>query len=225
MSHPPQHIAIIMDGNNRWAVKNNVSMEAGYRKGSETAEKIINHCAKIGIKYLTLYAFSLENWKRSRTEVDLIMSIFQQAMLEKLDEVSKSNIRVLFIGDRSMISRDILDTMKRLETLSRNNDGLWLIIAISYSARNEIMNVAKTLAGIQTCYEEAFYHAINPHDIPDPDLLIRTSGEMRVSNFLLWQIAYTELYFTRVLWPDFDEKQLNKACNEFKLRNRRFGIR
>ena len=227
MQSLPQHIAIIMDGNNRWALQNDMAIDKAYRMGSEAAENIINYCAKIGIKYLTLYAFSLENWNRPQDEIDLIMEIFKEAILGRLKDVSKKNIRVMFIGDRVRIKPDILSAMESLEGNSKNNNGLWVRIAISYGSRNEILKAIEGASKMvdKTTYKEAFERSINPYNIPDPDLVIRTSGEMRISNFLLWEIAYSEFYFTKTLWPDFDEKCLQLAIDDFNSRKRRFGSR
>ncbi len=226
MQNLPKHIAIIMDGNHRWALQNNIDIDKAYRKGSQTSEDIINYCSEIGIRYLTLYTFSLENWNRPRDEVDLIMKIFREAILSKLEEVAMNNIRVIFIGDRGPIKKDILSIMEDLEEKSKNNSGLLVRIAISYGSRNEIVKVAKRASKMNDIeYEEAFRIAINPYNIPDPDLVIRTSGEMRLSNFLLWEIAYSELYFTKTLWPDFDTSCLQLAIDNFLSRKRRFGSR
>lgn len=217
-----------MDGNNRWAKVNKESLEYAYKKGTEAANKIIAESARIGIRYLTLYAFSLENWSRPIDEITLIMSIFKDYMIQKINSNSFENIKIIFIGDRSKISSDVVELMNKIEQLSESNTGLTVIIAISYGSRQEIAKAAFTAAKNTDDFEsffKKFEKNINPHNFPDPDLLIRTSNEMRVSNFLLWQIAYTEFYFTDVLWPDFDEDDLHNALNEFKLRNRRFGIR
>ncbi len=224
----PQHIAIIMDGNNRWAKENKKSLEFAYRKGAEAADKIISESSKLGIKYLTLYAFSLENWSRPADEITLIMSIFKEYMFQRIESNSFENIRIIFIGDRSKISNDVVELMNEIERLSNSNSGLTVIIAVSYGSRQEITKAAFDIAKDFNDFEDfckKLENNINPHNLPDPDLLIRTSNEMRVSNFLLWQIAYTEFYFTDVLWPDFDEDDLHNALNEFKLRNRRFGTR
>jgi undecaprenyl diphosphate synthase len=228
MSKMPQHIAIIMDGNNRWAKENKKSLEFAYRKGAEAADKIISESSKLGIKYLTLYAFSLENWSRPADEITLIMSIFKEYMFQRIESNSFENIRIIFIGDRSKISNDVVELMNEIERLSNSNSGLTVIIAVSYGSRQEITKAAFDIAKDFNDFEDfckKLENNINPHNLPDPDLLIRTSNEMRVSNFLLWQIAYTEFYFTDVLWPDFDEDDLHNALNEFKLRNRRFGTR
>jgi undecaprenyl diphosphate synthase len=226
MQNPLEHIAIIMDGNNRWAMENGIGIDKAYKKGSEAAEKTINYCAKVGIKYLTLYGFSLENWNRPQGEIDLIMEIFKEAILGKLEEVTENNIRVMFIGDRYLIKEDILSAMEKLEEKSKNNRRLLVRIAISYGSRSEIIKAGETASNmVDIPYEEAFKLAINPYNIPDPDLLIRSSGEIRISNFLLWEIAYSELYFTKTFWPDFNEEDLQLAIDDFNLRKRRFGLR
>jgi undecaprenyl diphosphate synthase len=225
MQKLPRHIAIVMDGNNRWALYNKTDIEKSYRRGSEVAENIIRYCEKIGIEYLTLYAFSLENWNRPKEEVDLIMDIFKEAIISQLQEISKDNIRVIFIGDRSLLRQDIILAMEDLEAKSKDSKSLVVRIAISYGSRQEIIKAAEEASKSHLPYEEAFKMAINRHNIPDPDLVIRTSGEMRISNFLLWEIAYSELYFTKTLWPDFDEVALQSALEHFLLRERRFGKR
>jgi undecaprenyl diphosphate synthase len=225
MDKLPIHIAIIMDGNNRWALYNSRNLNEAYRKGSETAENIINYCEKIGIKYLTLYAFSLENWQRPREEINLIMDIFKEAILSMLEKIASRNIRVLFMGNRNLLPTDIANSMEDLEIRSRDSTDLTVRIAISYGSRQEIIKAAEVASKSHLPYEEAFKIAINPYNIPDPDLLIRTSGEMRISNFLLWEIAYSELYFTETLWPDFNESALQRAIDSFRCRKRRFGKR
>lgn len=215
-----------MDGNHRWATQHNVSIEIGYRKGADAAERIIQHSSNIGIKYLTLYAFSIENWNRPKKEVNLILNIFQEMLLKRLETCKKENMRIIFIGDRSHLNADVIELMQKVEQQSESASGLCVIIAFSYSSRHEILCAAKkAMMCNDKNFENAFENAINPYNIPYPDLLIRTSGEMRISNFLLWQLAYSELYFTSVLWPDFNENHLNDACDEFKIRNRRFGKR
>ena len=226
----PAHIAIIMDGNNRWAKQNNTTTEFAYNRGAEAAEKIILQCSELGIKYLTLYTFSSENWHRPENEVKLIMSTFKGTMLKQLNNIIDKNIRIIFIGDRLKMPSEVLIVMDKIEKLSENNSGFVLVIAVSYGSRNEIVEAA-FYAGKHSesedfdSYAKNFEIQINPHSLPDPDLLIRTSGEMRLSNFLLWQMAYTELYFTSITWPDFNTNHLHDALNEFKMRKRRFGKR
>jgi undecaprenyl diphosphate synthase len=226
----PKHVAIIMDGNHRWAKQNNISIDIAYKKGAEAAEKVIHESFRLGVKYLTLYAFSIDNWNRPSNEIALIMSIFKATMLRQIERIMNENMRIIFIGDRSKIPDDVLDVMLKVEKLSEQNAGFFLIIAFSYSSRNEIMNAAFLTAKNSTyndieSYTENFQKNINPYNIPDPDLLIRTSGEVRISNFLLWEIAYTEMYFINILWPDFDENDLKNAYDDFRLRQRRFGKR
>lgn len=224
----PQHIAIIMDGNNRWARKNSQNLDFAYRKGSEVAEKVINFCINNpNIYYLTLYAFSIENWNRPANEIELIMSIFYEFMLNKLQQVIEQNIKILFIGNKNKIQTHVLEMMEALEQTSKTNNGLQVIIAMNYGSKQEILEAAFNIKNSNNFedYCTAFAANINKYNIPDPDLLIRTSGELRLSNFLLWQLAYTELYFTNILWPDFDEIALQNAIDEYKSRNRRFGTR
>ena len=229
MSQVPEHLAIIMDGNNRWARENDQTIDFAYRKGAEAAERVITECSKLGVRYLTLYTFSSENWNRPTDEVNLIMLIFKETMLKRFDSIAGENIRIIFIGERSRMPQDVLEVMEKIEVLSENNSGLTLSIAVSYGSRDEIAIAAFEAAQKNSLdfesYLENFKKNLNPKGIPDPDLMIRTSGEIRISNFLLWQLAYSELYFTKVLWPDFKDNDLHNAFNEFKLRHRRFGKR
>ena len=225
----PQHIAIIMDGNGRWAREKNLPKIIGYQKGVESAQKIIESSKDLGIKYLTLYAFSLENWQRPKDEVAKLMDMFRGYLKKDIEKLIKKDIRIIFIGDRSKLDEDIKSLMKKAEDKSLGNT-FCLIIAMSYGAKNEITRAILKLS--EQCdkeslnknnIEELFESAINPHSIPNPDLLIRTSGEKRLSNFLLWQIAYTELYFTNKYWPDFAKQDLLDAIDNFNKRERKYG--
>ena len=225
----PQHIAIIMDGNGRWAREKNLPKIIGYQIGIESAQKIIEYSKDLGIKYLTLYAFSLENWQRPKNEVAKLMNMFRDYLKNDIEKLIKKDIRIIFIGDRLKLDEDIRDSMKQVEDKSLQNS-FCVIIAMSYGARNEITSAILKLgeqygnASLnQNNIEELFESAINPHGIPNPDLLIRTSGEKRLSNFLLWQIAYTELYFTNKYWPDFAKQDLLDAIEDFNKRERKYG--
>ncbi|WHA05569.1 polyprenyl diphosphate synthase [Candidatus Bandiella numerosa] len=225
----PQHIAIIMDGNGRWAREKNLPKIIGYQRGIESAQKIIEYSKDLGIKYLTLYAFSLENWQRPKNQVAKLMNMFRDYLKNDIEKLIKKDIRIIFIGDRLKLDEDIRDSMKQVEDKSLQNS-FCVIIAMSYGARNEITSAILKLGEQygneslnQNNIEELFESAINPHGIPNPDLLIRTSGEKRLSNFLLWQIAYTELYFTNKYWPDFAKQDLLDAIEDFNKRERKYG--
>lgn len=225
----PQHIAIIMDGNGRWAREKNLPKIIGYQRGVESAQKIIECSKDLGVKYLTLYAFSLENWQRPKDEVVKLMDMFKVYLKKDIEELIKKDIRVIFIGDHSKLDEGIKNSMKEAEDKSLQNS-FCLIIAMSYGARNEIARAILKLTEQydkksldQNNIEELFESVINPHRIPNPDLLIRTSGEKRLSNFLLWEIAYTELYFTNKYWPDFAKQDLLDAIDDFNKRERKYG--
>ncbi len=227
----PSHIAIILDGNGRWAKKRNMPRNYGHTQGSKTVEKICEDAYKIGVKYLTVYAFSTENWKRPRDEVDAIMKLLRSYLQTSKKTAKKNNMRVRILGDKTGLSEDIQKSIDELEKVSRENTGLNLQVAINYGGRDEIIRAVKALSldikkntiAIDNIDENVMENYMDTKGIPDPDLLIRTSGEKRLSNFLLWQLAYTEFYFTDVLWPDFDKKELMKAIEYYNSRVRRFG--
>ena len=227
----PSHIAIILDGNGRWAKKRNMPRNYGHTQGSKTVEKICEDAYKIGVKYLTVYAFSTENWKRPRDEVDAIMKLLRSYLQTSKKTAKKNNMRVRILGDKTGLSEDIRKSIDELEEVSRENTGLNLQVAINYGGRDEIIRAVKALSldikkntiAIDNIDENVMENYMDTKGIPDPDLLIRTSGEKRLSNFLLWQLAYTEFYFTDVLWPDFDKKELMKAIEYYNSRVRRFG--
>ncbi|MDD3280811.1 MAG: isoprenyl transferase [Bacteroidales bacterium] len=229
----PNHIAVIMDGNGRWAQQKGKDRIFGHQQGVETVRKTIETCVEIGVRYLTVYAFSTENWKREPEEVNALMSLFVNACNAEIDNLHKNNVQVKAIGDFSMLSRECTTELQRLIDKTKNNTALTFVIAISYGSRWEIARAAKLIAeqilqnriSIDEIDENLFdnYLQTNQYDIPNPDLLIRTSEEYRLSNFLLWQLAYAELYFTNVLWPDFTREELFKAINDFQRRTRRFG--
>lgn len=227
----PSHIAIILDGNGRWAKKRNMPRNYGHTQGSKTVEKICEDAYKIGVKYLTIYAFSTENWKRPKDEVDAIMKLLRSYLQTSKKTAKKNNMRVRILGDKTGLSEDIRKSIDELEEVSRENTGLNLQVAINYGGRDEIIRAVKALSldikkntiSIDNIDENVMENYMDTKGIPDPDLLIRTSGEKRLSNFLLWQLAYTEFYFTDVLWPDFDKKELMKAIEYYNSRVRRFG--
>ncbi len=228
----PKHVAIIMDGNGRWAVKHQIPKIFGHRKGAEVLRKIVMACKDLGIKYLTAFSFSSENWQRPEKEVKELMILFVEVLKLELDGMIKNNVRLSLIGQREAIPEKILKVFEDSEIKTKNNTGVFFNIAFSYGARQEILDAVKRIASLPD--EEKRSNLIKLDDaifsdhlytagIPDPDLLIRTSGEYRVSNFLLWQIAYTELYFTKTLWPDFKRADFYKAISDFQKRTRRFG--
>ena len=226
----PQHIAIIMDGNRRWAKKKGLPKILGHRQGIKTVQNIVKYSQSIGVKYLTLYAFSLENWQRSKAEVDSLMTIFREYLDHDVEKLIKNDIRVIFIGRHDKLEENMKEKMKNIEQQSSANN-FHFIIALSYGSRDEILSSTIKFSRL---YDEKKYDSIektiglfssiiNPYNIPDPDLLIRTGGEQRLSNFLLWQLAYTELFFISKLWPDFDENDLMNAIKDFNKRERRYG--
>ena len=227
----PAHVALILDGNGRWAKKRGLPRTFGPKEGCITVEKTVETAARMGIKYLTVYGFSTENWKRSEEEVGALMQLFRYYMVRLLKIAAANNVRVKMIGDRRRFAQDIIDGINRLEEETKNNTGLTFVIAVNYGGRDEIRRAAGKLAEDvkegrlqpEDITESVFASYLDTADIPDPDLLIRTSGELRLSNYLLWQLAYTELYVTDCLWPDFDEKELEKAIIQYNKRDRRFG--
>ena len=228
---PPEHIAIIMDGNGRWAKKRGLPRTAGHAAGAETFRRIATYCRSIGVKYLTVYAFSTENWKRSREEVECIMALFEKYLHEAIDEMEQDHIRLKVLGDLSRISPELRALIERTAEISTHYDGFQANICINYGGRDEIVHAARRFAAQcaagerkpEELTEEAFGGLLYTAGIPDPELIIRPSGEERVSNFLLWQSAYSEYYFTDVLWPDFDERELDRAIAAYQKRDRRFG--
>ncbi len=231
MSRLPEHIAIIMDGNGRWATSRGLPRTAGHSVGSETFRKIATHCNDIGIRHLTVYAFSTENWKRPKEEVDTIMSLLKKYLLEACESIVADNISLKIVGDTSRLSKEILEIIEKTDELSLNSTGLKVNVCINYGGRDEIVHAAKVLArqvkdgtlSPDSITESMLSDALYTAPTPDPDLIIRPSGEIRTSNFLLWQSAYSEYYFTDVLWPDFDEAELDRAIVSYQSRSRRFG--
>ena len=226
-----EHIAIIMDGNGRWAQKRNLPRSAGHKKGAEVVKEIAKEANNRGIRYLTLYAFSTENWNRPKEEVDTLMGLLRQYLKSDFSELHKNNIRIRVIGERSMLDKDIVAQIAKLENDTAQNSGMVLCLAISYGSRLEIVQAAKKIAALVKKGDmsesdvdiKLFSDMLYTKDIPDPDLLIRTSGEQRISNYLLWQIAYAELYFTKTLWPDFNKDELVAIIKDYKTRERRYG--
>ena len=231
LSRIPRHIAIIMDGNGRWAKKQGLNRLFGHKAGVSAVRRITEACGEFGIDYLTLYAFSTENWNRPQTEVDALMTLLVDTIEGETADLMKNNVRLLAIGDIERLPKKAQDKFLNCIRLTENNTGVKLVLALSYSARWEITNAVKDIAKMvkneQIDIEQISEEMVNQHlttaHIPNPDLLIRTSGELRISNFLLWQLAYTELYFTSVFWPDFDKEELAKAIVNYQQRERRFG--
>lgn len=227
----PEHVAIIMDGNGRWATKRNLPRSAGHKAGVEALKVVISVCMELGIKFLTAYSFSSENWQRPEEEVNFLFNLFLQSLREELSSLDKNGVRVKLIGDREEVPSDILEAFENAEKKTLNNNKLFLSIAFNYGSRQEIINAVKRIhkeaikkdIDIRKINDRVFSEFLYTAGYPDPDFLIRTSGEYRVSNFLLWQIAYSEFYFTKTLWPDFDRKSLLKAVYCYQQRKRRFG--
>ncbi|MDO4810659.1 MAG: isoprenyl transferase [Eubacteriales bacterium] len=224
MSRLPRHIAIIMDGNGRWAKKRGLPRTAGHKVGAEVFRKIATYCKNLGVEYLTVYAFSTENWKRPAEEVSTLMSLFKNYMLEAIDTMERDHIRLQFFGDMSAISPELQELVERTNEMSRRIEGFQANICLNYGGRDEILHAAKEcVAAGEELTEENFQKYLYSAGVPDPELIIRPSGEVRLSNFLLWQCAYSEFYFCDTLWPDFDEKELDRAIISYQKRDRRFG--
>lgn len=227
----PIHIAIIMDGNGRWAKERGLPRTAGHREGIKRIKEIVKSAKELGIKYLTLFAFSTENWNRPKEEVDMLMRYLDNFLKKEIENLHRNNIRLLVIGRDSPIPEYLLNRIRSAEDYTRNNTGMILVIALNYGARQEIVDAVRKYSLLVAegkmdplqLNEDIFSKFLYTKDLPDPDLLIRTSGEQRISNFLLWQISYTEFYFTKKYWPDFTEKDLLKAISVYQRRQRRFG--
>ncbi|MCI5870136.1 MAG: isoprenyl transferase [Dorea sp.] len=227
----PQHVAIILDGNGRWAKAKGMPRNYGHAQGSKNVERICEDAWRIGIKYLTVYAFSTENWNRPKDEVDALMTLLRNYMKTCLKTAAKNDMKVRVIGDISRLDEDIRNRILELEEATKENGGLNFQIAINYGSRDEIIRAVRRISSDcaegkikpEEIDESIFEHYLDTHDIPDPDLLIRTSGELRLSNYLLWQLAYTEFYFTDVPWPDFNNEELIKAVEQYNARDRRYG--
>ena len=228
---PLLHVAIIMDGNGRWAKARGLRRIAGHQQGAEAVRRTVKHCRELGVSHLTIYAFSSENWKRPSTEINHIMELMRHYLRHEVDELVDAGVRMRFIGDRHRLPDDIIALVDQAEQRTRTNSGLTLTVALNYSGRREIVEAAQCLArdaatgrlDPDAIDERFFADRLATNDMPDPDLLIRTSGEQRISNFLLWQMAHTELVFIPVMWPDFTKHHLEDAINEFHRRERRYG--
>jgi undecaprenyl diphosphate synthase len=231
MAETPQHVAIIMDGNGRWARARGLPRPAGHRSSIKVVRRVVQDCAQRGIRFLTIFAFSSENWLRPAEEVGMLMKLFLDSMVREVSDLHRNQVRLRFIGDRNALGAALTRTMGEAETLTASNTGLTLCVALGYGGRWDVAQACRSLAA------EVAAGALSPSDIdeariasrlalagmPDPDLLIRTGGELRISNFLLWNLAYAELFFTPVLWPDFSARQLDAALSFFAERQRRFG--
>lgn len=228
----PNHVAIILDGNGRWARAKGLPRNMGHVEGAKTVEVICEEAYKMGIQYLTVYAFSTENWNRPKEEVDALMKLLRNYMKTCLKTAAKNRMCVRVIGEKSRLDEDIRTRIEELEEATQNNDGLHFQIAINYGGRDEIVRAVRSVAedvksgklSAEDISENIFDNYLDTHDIPAPDLLIRTCNEQRISNFLLWQLAYTEFYFTEVAWPDFTKEELEKAVEAYNHRNRKFGL-
>jgi undecaprenyl diphosphate synthase len=231
MDKIPQHVAIILDGNGRWAQNQDLARAKGHVEGVKRVEEIMDESSRLGIKALTLYTFSTENWKRPQNEVALIMNILDAVLVRKLKKLKADNIRFQIIGKLDHVPEPVLSTMKSVIEETKDNDGLSMNLAFNYGSRSEIVDAIKLISQkvvdndviIDDIDEDLVSSSLYTKDLPDPDLLIRTSGEQRISNFLLWQLSYAEFYFTDKLWPDFTIKEYHKAIINFQNRDRRFG--
>jgi undecaprenyl diphosphate synthase len=224
----PRHIAIIMDGNGRWAKQRFMPRVAGHQRGVETLREVVKACRDLGVEYLTVFAFSSENWRRPAEEVSFLMSLFLKMLEREVAKLHQNDIRLKIIGDRSRFDSKLKQTMQEAEQLTKNNSALTLTIAANYGGRWDVMHAVQTMLKehphiAQTFTEEDLQPYLSMSDTPEPDLFIRTGGEQRISNFMLWQLAYTELYFTDTLWPAFDRTELDKAIVSYQQRERRFG--
>ena len=231
MSRLPRHIAIIMDGNGRWAKQRGLPRTAGHKVGAEVFRKIARYCKQLGVEYLTVYAFSTENWKRPADEVETIMALLKQYMLEAIETMEEEKIRLKFFGDLTPLSPELQALVEKTNAMSRNIDGVQANICLNYGGRDEILRAARAFAREcaagekqpEELTEAAFGDYLFSAGVPDPELIIRPSGEVRLSNFLLWQCAYAEFYFCDTLWPDFSEATLDAAIIDYQKRDRRFG--
>lgn len=227
----PSHVAIIMDGNGRWAKKRLLNRIKGHEKGSETVRAVVRACREIGIQFLSLYAFSTENWQRPKIEIDALMALLRQFLKTELKELLENDIRLTAIGQVERLPQDVQESLRHVMERTAANSAMQLILALSYGGRAELVRMARQVAGkvkagqiaLEDIGAELVGQHLYTHSIPDPDLLIRTSGESRISNFMLWQIAYTEIYITPTLWPDFGRKELVRILKDYQGRERRFG--
>ena len=231
MTNKLEHIAVIMDGNGRWAAKRGLPRNAGHKKGAEVVIEVAKAAKELGVKFLTLYAFSTENWKRSREEVDGLMNLLREYLAKDFKELKENDVRIRFIGERQMLADDIVAKIEELEKSTAQNKSLGLQVALSYGSRQEILHAVKEIASqvksgdmsLKDIDEQSFSAMLYTAGVPDPDLVIRTSGEQRISNYLLWQIAYAEFFFTKTLWPDFTKTELQEIIESYQTRERRYG--
>jgi undecaprenyl diphosphate synthase len=227
----PDHVAIIMDGNGRWAKARSQARHSGHRAGVKSVRETVESAAKRGVKYLTLFAFSTENWQRPQDEVSRLMSLFLEALQREVDDLHRNNVRLRFVGARAQLKPKLQRKIEAAEQQTSQNSGLTLIVAVAYGGRWDIVNAARRLAtkvtggelSIEDIGDDAFARELALSGVPDPDLLIRTGGEQRISNFLLWNLAYSELYFCDCLWPDFREREFDEAMIFYGMRQRRYG--
>ncbi len=228
----PRHLAIIMDGNGRWAEQRSLPRIAGHQQGVKVVQEIVRECSKLGIPYLTLYAFSFENWKRPQEEVRSLMELLTLYLRSELQTMLKENIRLNVIGDAARLPAGVRSILEQTRSATEGNQRMTLNLALSYGSRDEVLRAVRRICleirdqrlSVEELDDEVFSRHLDTAGLPDPDLLIRTSGETRISNFLLWQLAYAELYFTETLWPDFGREDLHRALEEFSRRERRFGL-
>ena len=231
MTNKLEHVAVIMDGNGRWAAKRGLPRNVGHKKGAEVVIEVAKAAKELGVKFLTLYAFSTENWKRSREEVDGLMNLLREYLTKDFQELKENDVRIRFIGERRMLAADIVEKIEELERSTANNKSLGLQVALSYGSRQEIIHAVKEIAAkvksgdmsLKDIDEQSFSAMLYTAGVPDPDLVIRTSGEQRISNYLLWQIAYAEFFFTKTLWPDFTKTELQEIIESYQTRERRYG--
>ena len=222
--NPIKHIAIIMDGNGRWGIKKKKSRNMGHKAGLLTAEQILGESIKKKIKYLTLYAFSTENWKRPKKEINFLFNLLEEYLIKKTNELNKKKIKFKFIGNKKLLSKKLLKILQNSEKVTKNNKLLQLNLALNYGSKSELINAINLVNKKKISISESnISKHLYTHGSPDPDLLIRTGNTKRLSNFLLWQLAYSEIYFEKKLWPDFNEKDYNKILNNFKKIKRNFG--
>lgn len=227
----PAHIAIIMDSNGRWAKSRFMPRTYGHKVGVETIRKVVRECSRLGVKYLTLYAFSTENWKRPKDEVSALMGLLVKYLRNELEELHKNNVKILTIGDISKLPEACIEELALAKEKTKDNTGLVMSLALNYGGRNDLVNAVKNISqdlvdgkiSLDDIGDNLISSHLSTNESPDPDLVIRTSGEQRLSNFLLWELAYSEFYFTDIHWPDFDEKELQMAIFAYQSRDRRFG--
>ena len=228
----PKHIAIIMDGNARWSKARSLPTIAGHRAGAKAAEEVVSRAAEVGVEYITLFAFSSENWQREQEWVLELMGLFRWYLQHSVDKLMQNNVRLKIIGDKTSFAKDLQDLMESVEECTKNNTGITVILALSYGGRDDIRRATQKIAYAvqdgkirpEDITEDLISQTLDTHFCPDPDLFIRTSGELRVSNYLLWQLAYTEYFFADCFWPDFGAKQLDLAIEQYSKRHRRYGL-